>query len=85
MLRFVITVIISLLISFGAIAKSQKVSSLMNHVIPDHVSHSHDGHDKSHHHHHHKHSHTEDKEHSHHFDFSVLTQVFTVDNYPSDA
>lgn len=71
MLRLVITAIISFLISFGAISKSQKVSTLLNHVTHDH-----------HEDHHHNHSHkktkktdSEHQEHTHHFDFSLLVHV----------
>lgn len=86
MLRLVITAIISFLISFGAISKSQEVSSLLNHMNQDHVSHSHDTHET--HEHDHKHSERTNKtenDHSHHFDLSLLTQIFTFDNYQTDA
>lgn len=87
MLRLVITAIISLLISFGAISKSHKISRLLNHVTQDHVSHSHDHH--GHHHHHHKHSHKKskkgEKEHSHHFDFSLLVQALSFESYHADT
>lgn len=82
MLRLLITAIISFLISFGAISKSQKVSSLLNHVTQDHGAHTHDHHGE----HHHKHSHkktkktdNDHKEHSHHFDFSLLVHVLSFE------
>lgn len=84
MLRFIIIATISLLISFGAISKSQKFSSLLNHVTQDHIVHSHDHHEN----HHHKHSDKKtnnEKNHSHDLDLSLLTQVFTVEIYKTDA
>lgn len=83
MLRLMITATISLLISFGAISKIKKVSSLLNHMSQDHVAHSHDNHGNHHHHHSHKHSNntkTDHNEHSHNFELSLLAQFFTNEN-----
>lgn len=88
MLRLMVIAFFSLLISFGAISKSQKVSSLLNHMTQDHLTHSHDSHD----HHTHKHSHKHSKkspgskkEHTHYYDLSLLAQVFTAEGYPTQA
>jgi len=81
MLRLIVTAAISILISFGAISKSQKLSNLLNHVTQDHASHSHDHHEK--HHHSHKNSKNKkssEKNHSHQFDLSLLSQFFTFES-----
>jgi ABC-type Zn2+ transport system substrate-binding protein/surface adhesin len=77
MLRVVVTVLISFLISFGAVSKSIQTSKLLNHIATKHAPHS-QMHD-------HSHTHTHfgkddqkkesSKKHSHEFDFSFSGQT----------
>lgn len=76
MIRLVLTTIIAVLISFGAISKNNQASVLLNHVTEEHHEHM-DSHSHKHVTHHDHHS--EDSEetnpqsnHSHSFDMSVL-------------
>lgn len=81
MLRSVLTIIICILVSFGAIARSHQANVLLNHVSEKHISHTHGDHS-----HHHEHSHRDSKKsnedgknHNHQLELNLVTQALHIE------